>query len=157
MIFAFAGGCGYSSGFVRDSRSAQLIKYDSRATLVSYSRSVDGQATNSSLFCVIPLSSDPLYKSAMEELHKAAKLKPNEALMNLREDRLRITYFGFYCKVLLTLSADVMTLRQHRTAYFGRHRSSAPTTHRSRTAPAPKAATPASKPSGPVPQAVDSE
>jgi hypothetical protein len=43
----------------------------------------------------------------MEDLHAWARLKPNQMLVNIREDRKVMVYF-FYCTSTLTLSADVI-------------------------------------------------
>lgn len=108
LLCTASTGCGFSSGFIRGASSSQVIKYDSRTTRVSYARSVSGDASAGWLFCLIPIKSVPLYKTAMERLHAAARLRADEALMNLREDRDRLTYLGFWCSSTLTISADVM-------------------------------------------------
>lgn len=97
-------GCSYSGGFVKTASVVIHLGKDSKK--IQYSRSVSGVAKASPSYCV-PSAPIPLYKKAMERLHKDAKLGPNEILMNIRQDLVRRQTGNAVCRLALVLSADV--------------------------------------------------
>lgn len=121
-------GCGMKSGFLRDSRSSQLLKIDLPVQSVRYLRSVSGRARNQALFCIIPYGEN-LYETAMKRIHQKARIRRNQVLMNLREDFQFTTYLGFFCTYRLTISGDVMELIPARRAgpVIGSRRREQPT------------------------------
>ena len=102
-------GCGVNSGFLRDSGTLNSFQYRMDVSSISYVRQAAGSSAIGSVFCAIPVGRD-LYKNAMQELYANAQLKPNETLVNFREDSSTTVYLGFYCTTELTLSADVVAL-----------------------------------------------
>jgi hypothetical protein len=102
-------GCGASSGFLRDATSSNRLDIQLPVAGVRYVKSVSGSASIGAMFCAIPGAGD-LYKDAMSNLHGAARLQPNQVVMNLREDFTFRTWFGFYCSRSLTMSGDVFEL-----------------------------------------------
>jgi hypothetical protein len=99
-------GCGYTSGFIRDSRSANVVEYRFDVAGERFVRQVSGSADVGYLFCFIPLERGA-YKRAMGALYAEAHLAPNQVVMNLREDHTTVSYVGFYCSSTLTVSGDV--------------------------------------------------
>ncbi len=99
-------GCGFNSGFIRDSTSAQVMDYRMELSASRYVRSVQGSATDGSILCIFPLNGEQ-YTRAMNELYRAAALKPNETLQNLRQDSATRIYI-VYCTHSLTISGDVI-------------------------------------------------
>lgn len=108
-----ASGCGTSLGFLRDSTTAQRFNYSLDLKEVSMQRTVKASTEAKTILCAIPTDGDPPYATAMERLHTEAKLKPNEVLVNIREDKRILTYI-IYCKHRLTISADVYRLGRSR-------------------------------------------
>ena len=101
--------CGFTSGFLRDSTTAQQIRYNLDIGFQRYLRSVSGSATSGSVFCAFPLRSGAnKYREAMLRLYEEAKLGPNQAVINLREDHQFYVYLGFYCSDTVTISGDVV-------------------------------------------------
>jgi hypothetical protein len=110
MIFGLVTvGCGGSSGFLRDATTANAHQYRQEVVAVRYVKSVEASDTVTSVFCIIPTSSEGMYATTMKELHAEAQLKPNQLLENIREDHSFAFYF-FFCTSTLTLSADVTEL-----------------------------------------------
>lgn len=68
---------------------------------------MSGSADVGMLFCSIPLS-DEVYATAMQRLHGNAQLRENEFLAHFREDRGFTWYLGLYCRMHVTISADVI-------------------------------------------------
>ena len=102
-----AMGCGSTSGFLRDSHTITENQFKMEVSQIRYSRSVSGTAKVGEALCVIPLG-DSAYMHAMENLYSTARMGPNEVLTNFREDHSFLTYLGFYCQTMITISADVM-------------------------------------------------
>ena len=107
---ALSQGCGYNSGFIRDSTTTHAIRYQLTPQSMQLSRTVraPGMSTGA-LLCFIPTDSEPIYAKAMEALYKTAQLAPNEVLLNLREDWTTRAYI-FWCARTLTLSGDVFAI-----------------------------------------------
>ncbi len=101
------GGCGSTSGFLRDSATLTQAEFKMDVSQIRYSRSVSGSAKVGEALCSIPLDEDQ-YKRAMEALYGSAQLKTNEVLTNFREDEVFSWFLGFYCQKTLTISADVI-------------------------------------------------
>jgi hypothetical protein len=79
------------------------------ARKIQHVKTVKATTTWWSIFCFIPLDFDPKYHVTMKKLHKEAALRRNEALVNLRVDRLPMVLL-LACRYKLTLSADVISL-----------------------------------------------
>jgi hypothetical protein len=98
-------GCGSTAGFLRDSiTQVQVQRGDFRIVKTGLAASAD----TGKVFCMIPVDDGQAYRHAMEGLHAATRLGPNQMLVNIREDWKAITYLGFYCAFTLTVSADVI-------------------------------------------------
>lgn len=102
-------GCGTSLGFLRDSTTSQNFQYSLDLKEVSMQRTVSASVETKTILCIVPTDGDPPYATAMEKLYSRAKLKTNEVLINIREDKRILTYL-IYCKNRLTISADVYRL-----------------------------------------------
>jgi hypothetical protein len=98
-------GCGVHYGFVRDTATTHDIRYDVTHGF-AYGRTVAGTASGGSILCLIPVA-DATYADAVKDMYKAAQLKPNEALVNLREDHT-FRFYLLWCTNELLLSADVL-------------------------------------------------
>lgn len=99
-------GCGVNHGFIRDSVTANEVQYRMNVITQRYVRSVSGSANYGSVLCVFPVNGDG-YKRAMEDLYQSAQLRPNQTILNLREDHKAVSYVGFYCNWNVTVSGDV--------------------------------------------------
>ncbi|MFN7131357.1 MAG: hypothetical protein ACK4N5_04700 [Myxococcales bacterium] len=144
------GGCGVRTGFLRDSRTSQELRFDMQISSVRYVKTVSASSDVGLLFCSIPLSDDA-YSNAMQRLYTSAQLKENEFLAHFREDQGFTWYLGFYCRMGLTISADVL----HVTPVHGRVHGSAaaPGPHIGPATGEPPAAAPLA-PSAPPPPTV---
>lgn len=139
------GGCGVRSGFLRDSRTTTDFKLDMPISSIRHVKTVTGSADVGMLLCSIPMS-DEVYTTAMQRLHGNAQLKENEFLAHFREDQGFTWYLGFYCRMHVTISADVLHVTSaypHRAAPAARPEFGPPST------PAPSA--PTLPPSAPPP------
>ncbi len=105
----FASGCGFHGGLRRDADTQNDFQYKMDVSQVEYKGSASGTSDIGMLFCLIPFGSDP-YKTAMENLQKDAKLKPNEVLVNFRDDQGFTGIAYIWCTSRLTVSADVIQL-----------------------------------------------
>jgi len=104
LLSLLVAGCGGSSGFLRGSVTQVQVQHgDFRVVKTS----LHASAETGKVFCLIPTDDGQVYRHAMEDLHAWARLKPNQMLVNIREDRKVMVYF-FYCTSTLTLSADVI-------------------------------------------------
>ncbi len=100
-------GCGIRSGFLRDSRTTTDLKFDMPISSIRHVKTVTGSADVGMLLCSIPMTDD-VYTTAMQRLHGNAQLKENEFLAHFREDQGFTWYLGFYCRMHVTISADVL-------------------------------------------------
>ncbi len=102
-------GCGTSLGFLRDSTTSQNFSYSMSVKTLSMQRTVAASVETKTIVCLIPTDGKPPYAAVMKRLHRKANLKPNEVLVNIREDKRVLTYL-IYCKHRLTVSADIYLL-----------------------------------------------
>jgi hypothetical protein len=109
ILLTLLTSCGTSIGFIRDSRTSQNFQYSLDLKAVKMQRTVEASTYGKTILCVIPTGGKPAYAETMQKLHKEAKLKPNEVLVNIREDKQILTYL-IYCRQRLTISADVYLL-----------------------------------------------
>lgn len=100
-----AVGCGASAGFLRDSITQVQVREEGFRVVKT---GVVGRASTGAVFCSIPSDDGQVYRHAMENLHAAAALGPNQMLVNIREDVKGTAYLFFYCTREHTISADVI-------------------------------------------------
>jgi hypothetical protein len=105
----FSVGCGFSTGFIRDSTTTHEVRYDASKGF-RYVRSVSAAAREDNVLCLFPMSR-PAYATAMQELNDQAKLQPGQVILNMREDRV-LTVFIVLCRVTTTVSGDVFEFTQ---------------------------------------------
>ncbi len=105
LALTFASGCGFHYGFVRDASTVHSLRYDMSHGF-QFARTVNASSSGGTLLCLFPVG-DATYAEAMAKLFEAAKLGPNEALVNLREDHATRIYL-LYCSSELTVSGDVV-------------------------------------------------
>ncbi len=105
----FLVSCGGSHGFIRDSVTNHQVQYQLNYKNVKFLRTVEGTASTGSVFCAIPID-DKLYARAINDMYRnaAGELQNNQMVINLREDRTVRSYLGFFCKVNLTVSGDLV-------------------------------------------------
>jgi hypothetical protein len=108
LTFALTG-CGVHGGLRRDADTDHSFQYRMEVAGVETVRTASGSSNIGSVFCLIPIGSDP-YKNAIEELHKNAKLQRNEVLVNFRDDIGFTGVMYLWCNSRLTVSADVVAL-----------------------------------------------
>jgi hypothetical protein len=105
LVLLVLAGCGYNSGLLQDSATGNQVQFRMDISSERYSRTVYGSSSVVSVFCVIPLEGG-LYARAMHALHGEARLRPNEALQNLRLDSDPSCFLLFGIRHLI-ISADV--------------------------------------------------
>lgn len=142
-------GCGFSTGFIRDSTTSHEVNYDASKGF-RYVRSVSAETKEDNLLCLFPLSR-PAYATVMQELNDQAKLQPGQVILNMREDRV-LTVFIILCRVTTTVSGDVFEFTQPPTAEKPVAGESTAAQERKPEPPAPPGETPPPpKPSEPNP------
>jgi hypothetical protein len=105
VVSLLAAGCGGSVGFLRDSiTQVQVQKGGFRVVKTGLKAS----AETGQVFCSIQVDDGEVYRRMMEEIHAAARLGPDQMLINIREDIKQTAYLGLYCVRKHTLSADVI-------------------------------------------------
>jgi hypothetical protein len=107
FLVVLAGlGCGYPKlGHLRDSSTS----YDLSLREFMFVDNVAASSQSYSLLCVIDLNPNVYpYRDNMKSLHEQADLKPNQALVNFREDHKFWTFFLLVCSFKDTLAADVV-------------------------------------------------
>ncbi len=107
VALVLLASCGIKTGFIRDARSSQVVKYQFPVRDMKHIRTVSGSSSYWSVLCCIPLGEN-LYQSAMKRLHEDAQLQKNQSIMNMREDLKIQAYLIFACKYTLTVSGDVV-------------------------------------------------
>lgn len=98
-------GCGTSRGFLRDSMTQTQVRGPGFRIVKT---GLTASAQTGAVFCSIPTDEGQIYRRTMELLNAEAKLLPNQMLVNIREDVKLTAYLMFYCKEVLTLSADII-------------------------------------------------
>lgn len=147
-------GCGTNHGFLRDSMTQTQVRGPGFRIVKT---GLTASADTGSLFCSIPTDEGQIYRRTMELLNAEAKLLPNQMLVNLREDVKLTAFLVFYCKQVLTLSADIIEFSAsgYRTAAAdapGRASETPPVASSAPVAaPAPAASQPASPSAPPLP------
>ncbi len=98
-------GCGMT-GAAQHSIQTQVQLNKANYTIAK--KGVYGVATTGSALCSIPLGDSSLWRKAMADLHKNAKLGGSQALANVTWDFKFTSYLGFWCVKQATVSADVI-------------------------------------------------